>query len=183
MDAKFEAMDAKFEAKFDTLRDDILASEKRIHLHLHDQQAVKTQVLREASRTVTICESEVTAHFVLLEPFIFVISVAHFPCYIGDSIPDYISHGQLFTKPLIRNVRAGQGVTGQACDRSHPHLQEAAGWTSRIQLHHLCEENGTAPVRQVWGSGESHDDPSESGAAGAGHGKMPETSGKQSSRG
>jgi len=91
MDAKFEAMDAKFEAKFDTLRDDILASEKRIHLHLHDQQAVKTQVLREASRTVTICESEVTAHFVLLEPFIFGISVAHFPCYIGDSIPDYIS--------------------------------------------------------------------------------------------
>ena len=66
IDAKFDAMDAKFEAKFDTLRDeildtlrdDILASEKRIHLHLHDQQAVKTQVLREASRTVTICESE-----------------------------------------------------------------------------------------------------------------------------
>ena len=49
------------------------------YLQLHDQQAVKMQVLREASHIAAICESEVTAHFVLLEPFFFGNSIAHFP--------------------------------------------------------------------------------------------------------
>ena len=34
MGAKFDVMDAKFEAKFDTSRDDIISSENIIHLHL-----------------------------------------------------------------------------------------------------------------------------------------------------
>jgi hypothetical protein len=56
---------------------------------LHDDNRDKIISLQKASRSSEICGSAITSHFVLYKSYVFAISVAHTPCYMGDILPEW----------------------------------------------------------------------------------------------
>mmetsp|Transcript_10257 Transcript_10257/g.14112 ORF Transcript_10257/g.14112 Transcript_10257/m.14112 type:complete len:307 (+) Transcript_10257:16-936(+) len=55
---------------------------------LHDENHVKVEVLKSCSISAEICDSKITAHYVLYEKYMFGVSIAHTPCFVGDVIPE-----------------------------------------------------------------------------------------------
>eukprot|EP00597_Dinobryon_sp_UTEXLB2267_P001521 CAMPEP_0170071998 /NCGR_PEP_ID=MMETSP0019_2-20121128/9745_1 /TAXON_ID=98059 /ORGANISM="Dinobryon sp., Strain UTEXLB2267" /LENGTH=217 /DNA_ID=CAMNT_0010280747 /DNA_START=348 /DNA_END=1001 /DNA_ORIENTATION=+ len=57
---------------------------------LHDENHVKVAALKRCSIHTNICNSKITAHYVLYEKYMFGVSVAHMPCFVGDVIPEFL---------------------------------------------------------------------------------------------
>jgi hypothetical protein len=76
------------------IENNVRFSELQAHIdmrfeQLHDDNRDKIISLQKASRSSEICGSAITSHFVLYKSYVFAISVAHTPCYMGDILPEW----------------------------------------------------------------------------------------------
>jgi len=74
------------------LKKDFATKIEELKITLHDHNANTVKVLTAVTTNSTICDSFVTAHFVLYDDKIFGISVAHTPCYLSrhHTIPEWV---------------------------------------------------------------------------------------------
>jgi hypothetical protein len=57
---------------------------------LHDDNSIKIEQLSKCSSSSILCNQSITVHYVILDGYIFGISVAHTPCYHDTVIPIYV---------------------------------------------------------------------------------------------
>ena len=92
----FQKFEIENNFRFSELKTEFRTAHSELQSHidmrfeqLHDDNRDKIISLQKASRSSEICGSAITSHFVLYKSYVFAISVAHTPCYMGDILPEW----------------------------------------------------------------------------------------------
>jgi peptidoglycan hydrolase CwlO-like protein len=90
MESKVDSMDTKISvlsSRVDSMESAMEQLPRQVHTFLHDLNRHKVDVLYESMLSMSICESEITVHYVLWNDKVFGLTVAHTPCFWRDKPP------------------------------------------------------------------------------------------------
>jgi len=106
LETRLETRFDKMEARLETLETGLKTIETRLKavensmmtkkemqallINQHDFNRNKMKGLKQISGYSSICDSFITTHYVVYNKKMFGISVAHTPCFVGDSIPEFV---------------------------------------------------------------------------------------------